>query len=62
MGAEFHVDGQTAMTKLIVPFRNFANAPKNWEEVDIDIGGATVLVPRNPEVLFRQVIRISWLS
>jgi hypothetical protein len=22
-------DGQRAMTKLIVPFRNFANAPKN---------------------------------
>ena len=29
MGAElFHADGQTEMTKLIVPFRNFANAPK----------------------------------
>jgi len=24
----FHTDGQTDMTKLIVPFRNFANAPK----------------------------------
>ena len=23
-----HVDGQTNMTKLIVAFRNFANAPK----------------------------------
>jgi hypothetical protein len=30
MGAElFHVDGWTDMTKLIVAFRNFANAPKN---------------------------------
>ena len=31
LGAElFHADGQTAgMTKLIVAFRNFANAPKN---------------------------------
>jgi hypothetical protein len=38
-GAEvFHVDGlaggwtdrRTDMTKLIVAFRNFANAPKNW--------------------------------
>ena len=29
MGAElFHVDGRTDMTKLIVAFRNFANAPK----------------------------------
>jgi hypothetical protein len=27
----FYVDGQTDMTKLIVPFRNFANAPKNEE-------------------------------
>ena len=28
-----HVDGQTDMTKLIVTFRHFANAPKNgmWE-------------------------------
>jgi len=24
----FHADGQTDMTKLIVGFRNFANAPK----------------------------------
>jgi hypothetical protein len=29
VGAGFHVDGQTGrMTKLIVAFRNFANAPK----------------------------------
>ena len=33
MGAElFHADGQTDMTKLIVAFRNFANAPKkSWK-------------------------------
>ena len=31
VGAElFHADGRTDMTKLIVDFRNFANAPKNW--------------------------------
>jgi hypothetical protein len=30
VGAEFfHADGQTDVTKLIVTFRNFANAPKN---------------------------------
>ena len=30
VGAElFHVDGRTDMTKLIVAFRHFANAPKN---------------------------------
>ena len=29
VGADLlHVDGQTDMTKLIVAFRNFANAPK----------------------------------
>jgi hypothetical protein len=29
-GAEFfHADGQTDMTKLIVTFRNFVNAPEN---------------------------------
>jgi len=32
VGAElFHVDGQTDMAKLIVTFRNFANAPKNQD-------------------------------
>jgi hypothetical protein len=32
MGAElFHEDGQTDISKLIVAFRNFANAPKNWK-------------------------------
>jgi hypothetical protein len=30
VGAElFHADGRTGMTKLIVAFRNFANAPNN---------------------------------
>jgi hypothetical protein len=30
VGAELlHADGRTDMTKLIVAFRNFANAPKN---------------------------------
>jgi len=30
VGAElFHADGCTDITKLIVAFRNFANAPKN---------------------------------
>ena len=31
LGAEmFHADRQTDMTKLIVAFRNFANAPTNY--------------------------------
>jgi hypothetical protein len=30
VGAEFfHADGQTVMTKLVLAFRNFANALKN---------------------------------
>jgi len=33
VGAElFHTDGRTDMTKLIVVFRNFANAHKNWSQ------------------------------
>jgi hypothetical protein len=30
VGAEFHGDGQTHMTKLIVAFRNFAKAPEKY--------------------------------
>ena len=31
VGVEFfHVDEGTYMTKLIIDFRNFTNAPKNW--------------------------------
>ena len=33
----FHVDRRTDMTKLIVAFRNFANAPKNCSSEDIFI-------------------------
>jgi hypothetical protein len=34
MGAElFHADGRADMTKLIVAFRNFANAPKKSANV-----------------------------
>jgi hypothetical protein len=34
VGAElFHADGQTDMTKLMVAFLNFANAPKNENKV-----------------------------
>jgi hypothetical protein len=29
-GELFHADGQTDLTKLIVAFHNFANAPKTW--------------------------------
>jgi len=34
VGAElFHGDGRTDMTKLVDPFRNFANAPKKYINV-----------------------------
>ena len=33
MGADGRTDGRTDMTKLIVAFRNFANAPKNARPV-----------------------------
>jgi hypothetical protein len=34
VGAELlHTDGRTDMTKQIVAFRNFANAPKNSKEM-----------------------------
>ena len=32
VGVEFHSDGRTDMTKLIVVFRNFAKAPKKSPE------------------------------
>ena len=52
MGAElFHADGRTDTTKLIVAFRNFANAPKtatvtfknvfkhyNWSFIIVSLG------------------------
>ena len=35
VGAELFMraDGQTDMTKLVVTFRNFVKAPKNWTQV-----------------------------
>jgi hypothetical protein len=36
VGAElFHADGRTDMTKLMVAFRNFANAPKNCPSTSV---------------------------
>ena len=38
VGAElFHADGWTDMTKLIVAFRNFVNAPKNDQSTISDM-------------------------
>ena len=37
VGAEmFHADGQADVTKLIVAFRSFANAPKNVTHIITD--------------------------
>ena len=45
MGAELlHADGQADMTKLIVIFSNFANAPKNLQEEPY--GGTTYNIIR----------------
>ena len=35
LGAEFHVDGCTDMTRLIVAFRNFVNTPKKLTIVQL---------------------------
>ena len=43
VGAEFHTDGRTDMTRLIVDFRKFANAPKN---IDWIIESCTILMSR----------------
>jgi hypothetical protein len=51
IGAElFHADGQTDMTKLIVAFRNFVNAPKNEEKVVIFC--SFMIYPRNSSVMY----------
>jgi hypothetical protein len=34
--ADGRKDGQRDMTRLTVAFRNFANAPKNSEEIEIE--------------------------
>jgi hypothetical protein len=43
VGAEFHTDGRTDVTQLIVAFRKLANAPKN---VDWIIESFSVLMSR----------------
>ena len=38
VGAElFHADGRTDMTKLIVAFCNFANAPKDYFSFQLSV-------------------------
>ena len=37
VGAEFHVDGRSDMTKLIFDFRSFANAPNNGEGLSCSV-------------------------
>ena len=44
--ALFHADGQTDMTKLIVAFRNIANAPENsWHSW----GDSSISTPTPPQ-------------
>jgi hypothetical protein len=42
MGAAGRVDGRSDMTKLIVAFRNFANAPKKTSLADVPYKGCEV--------------------
>jgi hypothetical protein len=45
LGVElFHVDGQTDMTKVIVAFRNFANAPKSNRDKGKNCGSSSTQV------------------
>jgi hypothetical protein len=43
-------DGQTDMTKVIVAFRNYVNAPKNRQEHAISRSGAVVPLTLAPEI------------
>jgi hypothetical protein len=53
MGAKlFHVDKQTGMTKLIVAFRNFANAP--------DSSTFFSQCSQNKQLLFLYTALIDW--
>ena len=38
-GELLHADGQTDMTKLIVAFRSYANAPKHFKSVFMSTAG-----------------------
>jgi hypothetical protein len=49
VGAEsFHADGRTDITKLIVGFRSFANAPKNTRQISSTPTDALINSVHNP--------------
>ena len=48
VGAQFHADVQTNMTKLTVAFRNFANAPKSGKAKLRHIATAHTMRITNP--------------
>jgi len=48
--ADERTDGQTDMTKVIVAFRNFANAPKNPQEPATSRSGVVVPLTLAPEI------------
>jgi len=64
VGAElFHANRRTDMTKLIVTFRNFANAPKNWTEVNVKYPVRTaqktlLLIKTSQLMLYREIIAV----
>jgi hypothetical protein len=51
VGAQlFRVDGQTDMTKLLVAFRNFVNAPKNWKNLNFLVTNQMTLKFLKPDI------------
>jgi len=42
----FHTDGRTDMTKILVAFRNFANAPKNRVRIEQDLKTRLPVLPK----------------
>ena len=46
----FHADGRTDMTKLEVAFRNFADAPQNWDERAEQLKYKTTISEKKKEI------------
>ena len=60
--ADRRTDRRTDMTKLIVDFRNFANAPKNWGPktegtIERSLKGAEII----PDIPIQEYLPVRWL-
>jgi hypothetical protein len=56
----FRADRQTDMTKLIVAFCNFANAPKNGMHKALSTW--TIDIPRGADIISNFLSRFSWVA